>query len=70
MSPSIVETEAVDGEQFEIIRAGYGTFEIPITIFFNPETGLQPLTVNHYLDFKNGGKAKDYEFEIADSFMK
>lgn len=70
MTPPIVETEAIDGQQFELIKSGYGTFEIPITIFFNPETGLSPLTVNHMLDFKGDGKWKDLEFEIAESFMK
>ena len=65
MVPPVVETDAVDGQQFELTKTGYGSFEIPITIFFTPETGLAPLTVNHMLDFKNDGNWKDLEFDIA-----
>jgi len=70
MVPPIVETDAIDGQQFELTRAGYGMFQIPITIFWTPETGLSPLTVNHMLEFKGDGLWRDLEFDIAQSFMK
>ena len=69
-TPPIIETEAEDGKQFELTKQGYGTFQIPITIFWQPETGLAPLTVYHMLDFKGNEKSKDFEFEISESFMK
>ena len=43
---------------FETTNTGWGWFELPITINFKKETGIQPVTVNHKLEFANGGEAR------------
>ncbi|CCX12301.1 Similar to Protein AF-9 homolog; acc. no. Q4WPM8 [Pyronema omphalodes CBS 100304] len=39
----------IEQPPFEVTESGWGEFEIPIKIFFHPESNEKPLTMFHYL---------------------
>ena len=42
---------------FELSRIGWGTFNIPISVFFRRETGIKDvIELNHELSFEGNGK--------------
>ena len=58
MHPTFGVTEIdVKAAPYEMKRIGWGTFEIPIEIFFRRETGRrETLKLSHYLSFEGTGK--------------
>ena len=61
LDPIIVKTKA----PFEHTAIGWGTFNIPITIKWNPGLGLEATKVEHMLSFDGNGDASTFEI-IAD----
>jgi hypothetical protein len=43
---------------YELVRVGWGTFDIPIKIYFRKFMKREPLEINHYLSFSGNGETK------------
>jgi len=56
--PSVKVSQA----PFELKRLGWGTFDVDVTIKFQPELKLQPVTVKHTLDFTQPETAQTLSF--------
>ena len=58
LHPSFGVTElSVKSVPYEMKRVGWGTFEIPVTIYFRRDTGRrEPLKLEHMLSFEGKGK--------------
>ena len=65
------EVKAESGKHFELTYNGYGTFDIPITIFWYSMTGIkQNLEIDHQLCFEGGGSWKKIKVEFNKSKLK
>ena len=51
-----IDVRSEAGKNFEISYNGWGTFTVPMTIFWKKKTGLKTLTVDHYLSFEGKGE--------------
>ncbi|CDW73750.1 yeats family protein [Stylonychia lemnae] len=60
LDPSFIEDEIeIKKEPFELSKIGWGTFDIPIEIFFKKETGkTDTVSLNHLLNFDGNGETK------------
>ena len=63
LHPTFGVTEMdVKSEPFELRRIGWGTFEIPIEIYFRRDTGRKEiLKLSHYLSFNGQGKRQYFQ---------
>ena len=52
-------------EQIEITYSGWGYFDLPVTIYFKKETGLEPMSVEFELNFDDNGAWRDYKTRIS-----
>lgn len=58
-------------KEFVLSTNAYGTFDIPMTIFWNPKTGIKdPVSVDHYLCFDQPGKWKTIEISLSMKKLK
>jgi hypothetical protein len=66
LHPTFGTTEIdVKSAPFQMTRIGWGTFEIPIKIFWHYEFGIkEPLELEHCLSFEGTGESKVYIFKI------
>ena len=54
------------GKDITLKRTGWGYFSIPITVYFKEETGiLEPLELDHMLNFEGGGVSLPCKVEIV-----
>jgi len=49
---------------FEIVRTGWGTFEINFTVYFTEQTKKRPVDLSWYLSFKDGGRQRTFDLEF------
>ena len=58
-------------KEFALSTTAWGTFDVPMTIFWNPKTGIKdPVTVDHYLSFDQPGKWKTIEISLSMKKLK
>jgi len=50
-------------EPFELLMTGWGTFEIPIKIYWKEWLKLPPAHLEHHLSFDGEGETKTYMLE-------
>ena len=51
------EIKAYEGKNLELSYIGWGTFDVPITIYWKKNIGMEEsLTIDHYLSFDGEGK--------------
>jgi len=49
---------------FEIVRSGWGTFEINFTVYFAEKTKKRPVDLSWYLSFRDGGRQRTFDLEF------
>ena len=65
------DIKATSGKHFEMTYNGWGTFDVPITIFWSRGSGIsQNLEVDHYLSFDGAGSWKTVKVQFNQKNLK
>ena len=65
------DVKAQNGKHFELTYNGWGTFDIPMTLYWTKESGLKGhLEVDHYLFFDGPGKWKTVKVQFSRTKLK
>jgi len=57
-------------EPYEMQRFGWGTFPIPIKVFWQDWLGLEVTEIEHALSFQGDGDVRMFEFEFDKELLK
>mmetsp|Transcript_32792 Transcript_32792/g.50058 ORF Transcript_32792/g.50058 Transcript_32792/m.50058 type:complete len:89 (+) Transcript_32792:960-1226(+) len=61
-----MDVRAESAKAFEMTFNGWGTFTVPMTIYWKRETGIkEPLELEHYLCFEGSGKWRSVNVPIS-----
>jgi len=70
LDPSFGATEViVKQEPFELTKKGWGTFEVPIKIYWERWMKLPPMEIDHDLSFDGNGSHKGFFVEIDNKLI-
>ena len=62
--PFRIEKSKAFRDQIGITYVGWGSYDIPITIYFKEKAKLEPLILTHYLCFERPGEWRNCKFKI------